>query len=1125
MTGERPRQRDRGTRTGRSTGGEWSVRFGGNAVSAVGLLAIVVLALAAAPPAAPAEAAANNSSAYVIEQDDQCVDVDPITNTSQSVVDFYDYRNPDTTPNATTYSSHGTTEYQADNTSILVLYRGSEGTSLVIVHEALHEPASEGTNGSSATFNVTGLSPEDDGWVVEDDDYEAQDDRFEHHTTYSEIDWVWGQGRTDGGAYRGLDGDVEIGIDPAFNESADLRYGGHYGGYVHDWQVITATDGGFERVSLDSLTRDVTVRDGYCAAPPNASLTVGNTTPEVGQTSVSLDASDSNSSTGIAEYRWDLSGNGSADRTTTDATIEHVFAAPGERNVTVTVVAGDGQTDAAAVPVNVTDRTAPTPQIDAPLTTVVDEPLAISGANSSDNHRIGSYAWTLGDGTNASGATVNHSYASPGDYNISLTVTDPSGNEATANRTVTVSQAPPNASLDAPGQATVNETVTLDAGDTEAGPNATYEWRIDGATANVTDAASYETAFTEPGAHDVSVVVTDDGGSDSASATIDVYRPLNASVAASPTNATVGEPVAFDASASTGNVTRYEWAFGDGTTIADGNATAEHEYATAAEYTAEVTVLGATGATDTATVSVDVTPAPGPTAQLSVPGEATVNETVTLDASGSTAGPNATYEWTVDGETVNTTTEPTYETVFAAAGDHEVHVLVADADGTDTANATVTVVNDSDDGSDDGSGSGGGGSSGGSGGGGGYGMPTEEPDEPVETSVAVEGETIVVTAEHANAGESFTVAVPGTATGGAASGPDASGVQGVDANASPISLRSVEITPAADAETLTVAFTPVAREVPGRFSRRAAFVPDASGPIESIGYEVAVDRQVLSAAGVSADDLTVYGHDDGWSSIETTAAVDGGHILASATVEAGVSLGVGALGPVAYVEDVRTAGVETNGTVTLATTVRNTGSERGEVTLPFVLGGEVVTTETVTLAPGEETVLRTTVPAGRASDGAVRAGGLRRQLAVVTITDLTVTPSEPGPNETATVEATLVNRGSGAGEVEAALRFDGEVAATEIVSLAPGERATVTFEQRTPAPGSYELAVGNASATMRVSEAANGTDGEPQQPESANLPDSDPEQTGNAMPGFGALAGLLALVASLTVGVLVRRRR
>ncbi len=65
-------------------------------------------------------------------------------------------------------------------------------------------------------------------------------------------------------------------------------------------------------------------------------------------------------------------------------------------------------------------------------------PLAVtvSGSASTDaNGTITSYAWTFGDGATATGVTAEHTYASAGDYALTLSVTDDDG----ATRTATVS--------------------------------------------------------------------------------------------------------------------------------------------------------------------------------------------------------------------------------------------------------------------------------------------------------------------------------------------------------------------------------------------------------------------------------------------------------------------------------------------------------------------------------------------------------------------------------------------------------------------------------------------------------------------------------------------------------------
>lgn len=57
---------------------------------------------------------------------------------------------------------------------------------------------------------------------------------------------------------------------------------------------------------------------------------------------------------------------------------------------------------------------------------------ATGGANNLE------YTWDFGDGTNSSTSIAYHLYETPGDYMISLTVKDPGGKTATAQRLVTI---------------------------------------------------------------------------------------------------------------------------------------------------------------------------------------------------------------------------------------------------------------------------------------------------------------------------------------------------------------------------------------------------------------------------------------------------------------------------------------------------------------------------------------------------------------------------------------------------------------------------------------------------------------------------------------------------------------
>ena len=234
---------------------------------------------------APAAAATGDGPGYVLVQADTCVPMVPLSG-DEPVEDLYDYRLPEryaSTENGATdpgtgpyYSSAGTASLQAADSSVLFLYDGPDGLSLVVVHGDVAEGG-----GGSATFTLSNV-PAGASWVVKDDLYrdpetgEIEDtnyDRWETDGDAHEIDWTWGE-RTDGGVLRGLGDDFELEIDPAFNEDAAL-YAKHYEGDVEDWQAVVGSRDGLDRVGLD-LDEPVTLRSGECDGEPLFEVGVGD---------------------------------------------------------------------------------------------------------------------------------------------------------------------------------------------------------------------------------------------------------------------------------------------------------------------------------------------------------------------------------------------------------------------------------------------------------------------------------------------------------------------------------------------------------------------------------------------------------------------------------------------------------------------------------------------------------------------------------------------------------------------------------------------------------------------------------------------------------------------------------
>lgn len=88
-------------------------------------------------------------------------------------------------------------------------------------------------------------------------------DRWEVSGATHTIDWTWGRGSTDGGAFRGLGGEFSFTITPRFNEAAAL-WGVKNTGRITDWQFLSWSGGELTRHRM-ALDRAVTVRSGGCA--------------------------------------------------------------------------------------------------------------------------------------------------------------------------------------------------------------------------------------------------------------------------------------------------------------------------------------------------------------------------------------------------------------------------------------------------------------------------------------------------------------------------------------------------------------------------------------------------------------------------------------------------------------------------------------------------------------------------------------------------------------------------------------------------------------------------------------------------------------------------------------------
>jgi len=191
--------------------------------------------------------------------------------------------------------------------------------------------------------------------------------------------------------------------------------------------------------SLGSLT--LAEGSGGGNESPTAEFTASSTSVAPGDV-VTLDASNSSDPDGsIESYGWTFGDGSSA----TGQSVDHSYGSAGQYDVTLTVTDDGGSTATATQTITVDANESPTADFTASSTSVAPgDVVTLDASNSSDpDGSIESYEWTFGDGSSATGQSVDHSYDSAGEYDVTLTVTDDVGATATATQTIAVEDAGP----------------------------------------------------------------------------------------------------------------------------------------------------------------------------------------------------------------------------------------------------------------------------------------------------------------------------------------------------------------------------------------------------------------------------------------------------------------------------------------------------------------------------------------------------------------------------------------------------------------------------------------------------------------------------------------------------------
>jgi len=313
-------------------------------------------------------------------------------------------------------------------------------------------------------------------------------------------------------------------------------------------------------------------------------------------------------------------------------------------------------------------------------------PLTVDFTDLSTGEVTG-WTWLFGDTQNSSLQNPSHVYADPGVYNVTLVATGPEGSDTKVRNgyiTVGITAVADFVSTDPTGPAPL--TVSF----VNLSTNATGQiWDFGDATG---DTIPYPVhTYTDPGIYTVSLIAT--GGC--APDTLTKVDYVVVTSVAAPTAAFSGTPtsgcapleVVF-ADESTGDITSWDWDFGDGQSDTLQNPT--HTYMTAGDFDVQLIVTGP-GGVDSLTAAVYISVAEGVTADFSV-SDTTGIAPVAIDFTDLSTGSPTSWFWDFGDAVTDTVQNPGH--TYTAAGTYSVMLIATSECGPDTLVRTDLIVID-----------------------------------------------------------------------------------------------------------------------------------------------------------------------------------------------------------------------------------------------------------------------------------------------------------------------------------------------------------------------------------------------------------------------------------------------
>jgi len=435
----------------------------------------------------------------------------------------------------------------------------------------------------------------------------------------------------------------------------------------------------------DNEVKDALVTVTEPLAKPVAGFSAA---PLTGTAPLTVQFTDNSSGT-IDSYAWDFDNDGNIDNV--EQSPMHIFTAPGTYTVSLTVTnaaGSDTKTEAAYITVS---EPAPVPQFSAePLSGTA--PLAVKFTDASAN--AATFAWDFeNDGiVDSVDQNPEHTYTAAGTYTVNLTVANTAGTASEVKADyITVTVAAPVAGFVANTTAGTTPLVVLFTDESAGEAITAWAWDFENDGSVDSSLQNPEHVYSLPGTYNVSLTVTNAGGSDTMTReqyiTVTIAPPV-ANFTANQTSGFVPLLVEFQ-DLSTGTVDTWAWDFENDGIVDSVEQNPVYTYANPGNYTVNLTVANAGGSTESVKADFIVAkPVPAPvvafTANLTA-GYAPLAVQFTDESTGIGL---ISWSWDFNGDNVVDSTEQNPGHIFATPGNYTVSLAVKGSGGTVTETKT-----------------------------------------------------------------------------------------------------------------------------------------------------------------------------------------------------------------------------------------------------------------------------------------------------------------------------------------------------------------------------------------------------------------------------------------------------